>query len=226
MRHRVPANPRQRALELANVGVDLGGDVRGNLLGQDDAVHQRLRLDDRDPRLETRSLDECHKTRRESTGESLFQIWNFARRGIRTQDDLLAQLRERVEGVEELLLGLLMSREKVDVIDDHDIRGAKSIAEISHPPSTNGFVKEIHERVARDVAQAQRGLIAQHSLADRVQEMGLAQADAAMNEEWVVGAARLRHDCVRRGMRESVSWTHDKRVEGVVRAQEHLLIEP
>ena len=55
-----------------------------------------------------------------------------------------------------------------------------------------------------DIRYPGSGIIGYHGVADRMHEMGLAQAHAAIEEEWVVGLGRSFRDGDRRRMGELI----------------------
>src|SRR5438105_3745985 len=56
-------------------------------------------------------------------------------------------------------------------------------------------------------------------MADRMHQVGFAQADAAVDEQRVIGARRRLRDGATRRMCELVGGTDDERVERITRAQ-------
>ena len=63
------------------------------------------------------------------------------------------------------------------------------------------------------------------AIADGLQEMGLSKSDTTVDEERVVGLAGFLGYGQRCRMGESIVWTHDEAVEGVVGTEDHLLVE-
>mgnify|MGYP001497335340 CR=1 FL=1 len=61
------------------------------------------------------------------------------------------------------------------------------VSEVTHLSSFHTIVEEIHECVARDVANRSIRLISQDSLADSLKKVCLAKANSTVNEVWVVG---------------------------------------
>ena len=111
-------------------------------------------------------------------------------RPVRRDDDLLAAVVEGVERVEELLLRLLAPLERLDVVDEEDVRRAVAVLERADAPVAQGVDELVGERLHRDVGQRQLRVVRGHEVADRVEQVRLAQAHAAVDEEGVVGARR------------------------------------
>ena len=69
------------------------------------------------------------------------------------------------------------------------------------------------------VDHPRRRIALDHQIADGVHEMGLAETDAAVDEQRIVGAGRVVADLRRGGARELVRFTLDKILEGEFRLQ-------
>src|SRR5690606_7643686 len=85
-------------------------------------------------------------------------------------------------------------------------------------------VKLVHELVAGDVVQPNLRIASHGCLADGVEQVRFAQADAAMNEERVVRLAEFLSDGECGGMGQPISGADDKVLKRVIRADEHFLI--
>jgi hypothetical protein len=102
-----------------------------------------------------------------------------------------------VEGVEELFLGALLAGEELDVVDEQDVDGAVLVAEAGHLVVADGVDHLVGELFAGDVADGGVGLAALDEVADGLHEVGLAHADAAVEEERVVGLGGALGDGLR-----------------------------
>ncbi len=126
---------------------------------------------------------------------------------------------ELVERVEELLLELLGALEELDVVDEQDVEVAVAALEAGHLLGPDGVDELVHERLGGDVAHP---LVPEHGadvVADRVQEVGLAEAGGTVDEQRVVGAAGALGDRQRGGVREAVRGADHELVEGVAGVQ-------
>ena len=63
-------------------------------------------------------LDVRHEPRLEALAEAVLEGLEVARRAVGGEDDLATAIVERVEGVEELLLGLGLALEELDVVEE------------------------------------------------------------------------------------------------------------
>ncbi len=139
------------------------------------------------------------------------------------EHDLLVRVVERVEGVEELVLRAVLVRQELDVVDEQDVgRGPVARAELLHRAAA-GRALLVHHRadevgdelLAGDEADRPVGVLAMDLVPDRLQEVGLAETDAAVDEERVPARGRRLGDDAGRGVRELVGRADDELVEGV-----------
>ncbi len=77
-------------------------------------------------------------------------------------------------------------------------------------------MKLVHERVAGDVEKLRVRLLVEDFLADGLQQVGLAQPDAAVDEQRVVGGARLIGHGHGGGVGELIVRAGDEIIEAVV----------
>ena len=117
------------AFELPDIGLELSGDVVGNLLGDIHVPQVSLFLHDSDPRIVAGRVDSSDKAAIEPADKALFEAGDVGGGAVGTEDDLPAVLVERVEGVEKFLLALLSLAEELDVVDYEHIDGAELVLE-------------------------------------------------------------------------------------------------
>ena len=153
----------------------------------------------------------------------MFEVLDFAGRTIAGQDDLLVSLVERVEGVEEFLLNTLFAGEELDVVDKQDVGLAIFFPEPDELVILNGVDVFVGEFLRRQVSDARALLVTGDVLADCVQQVGLAEPDAAVEKEGIVGFARRLRDGLRGGVGEIVVVANDKCFKRVLRIEAQLL---
>jgi hypothetical protein len=85
------------------------------------AVHGRLLAEDRDARLEVGRLDVGDQAPLEPVAQPVLDVVELLGRPVGGEDDLLVGVVEGVEGVEELLLGLDLALEELDVVDEQHV---------------------------------------------------------------------------------------------------------
>src|SRR3954465_880709 len=121
--------------------------------------------------------------------------------------------------MEELLLGLDLRREELDVVDEEDVVAAEAPLETVDRVAAEGGDELVRERLDRRVADAQPAAARPDVVADRMQQMRLADAGWAIDEERVVGlAGKLGHREGRR-VREAVRVADDELLEAVLRVE-------
>ena len=181
--------------------------------------------EDREARLEVGRLHVGGETPLEARAQPLLEPAHLAHRPVAGQDDLLAGLVERVEGVEELLLDALLASEELHVVDQQDVvAGAVALLELVEPLVAERLDELVRERLGGDVARHEVGMLGAHVLADRLQQVRLAEAGAAVDQERVVGLAGRLGDGQRRGVREAVRRADHERVERVLRQERRAAI--
>src|SRR5690606_37692334 len=106
---RVRYDARQRALQLADVGLGHLRDVDEDVVGDLQPFVGRLLPNNCGARLEIRRLDVRGQAPLESRAQALLQMRNVARRPVAGDDDLLVDLEERVESMEKFFLRALLA---------------------------------------------------------------------------------------------------------------------
>src|SRR6266545_3972040 len=122
---------------------------------------------------------------------------------------------EVVERVEELLLGALLARDELDIVDQEEIDVAVFAAELGGAIVADRVDQFVGEALRGEIEQAQRGVEAADLVADGVQEVSLPQSYSAVDEQGVVGRGRQFGNCLARRLGELVRVADDERVEGI-----------
>ena len=213
-------NARERAFELADVRGDAAGDEGEDLrVGDVDRVRLHLLAQDGDARLQVGRLDVGDQPPLEAAAQARLERRDRAGRPVGRDHDLPARLVEAVEGVEELLLDPLLVLEELDVVDQEDVVVAVALLEALDALVAQRVDEVVHERLARDVPRREVAGVLGHVGGDRLEEVGLPQPGAAVDEERVVGLRRRLRDRERGRVREAVRRADDERVEGVLRVE-------
>src|SRR5688572_13164099 len=97
-------------------------------------------------------------------------------------------IEERVEGVEELLLRAFLAAEELDVVDQQQVRLAITLPELYQRAVLDRVDEFVDEELTREIHHLRVLLFREDVLADRLHQVRLAEPDAAVNEERVVGA--------------------------------------
>src|SRR2546425_3080071 len=212
-------HPGERALQLADVRLDPARDEIGDIVGEPDALERGLLLEDGHARLEIRRLEIRDQAPLEARAQALLDLRDVLRGGVARDDDLLPRFVEIVERVEELLLGPLLARDELDVVDQEEIDRPVAGAELRGPVVADRVDELVREPLGGEIRDGHPREETRALVPDGVQEVRLAESDAAVDEEWVVRSRGKLGDRLACRLRELVRGTHDKRVESVARVK-------
>ena len=157
-----------------------------------------------------------HSKRLRSRSSNFRQLFG---RAVAGDHDLLHGLVQRVEGVEELFLGAFLLGQELDVVHQQHVHVAELVAEADHLVVAQRVDHLVGELLAGDVADGRLGLPALDLVADGLHQVGLAHADAAVEEERVVGLGRTLRHRLAGGVGELVAAADHEGVKGVARIQ-------
>ena len=176
----------------------------------------RLGHEDRDAGLELGRLDRHRQPPAEARLEALLEPLDFLRVAVAGEDHLVLALEQLVEGVEELFLRALLAGEELDVVDQQRIERAVRGLELVHRVVLQRPHHVADEALRVHVGDARLRVALLDQVRDGVHQMGLAQPDAAVQEQRVVGAAGIFRDLERGGLGELVALALDEGGEGEV----------
>src|SRR5215218_2033203 len=147
-----------------------------------------------------------------------FEVWRLDVPGVpvRGYDDLLVLLIERVEGVEEGLLGLDLVLEELDVVDQENVVLAVALLELEGRIVPHRVYEVVGELLAGNVPDPHAGVLVLHVVPHGPQEVGLAEAHAAVDKERVVDQTRGLGDGERRRVGEPVASPDNERIERIL----------
>ena len=101
---------------------------------------------------------------------------------------------DRVERVEELFLGPFLVRDELDVVDEEQVDPAVAGPELVDLALLDLVMNSLVNFSRRRVDDPLARELGDDLVADRVHQVGLAEAHAAVQEERVVGVARALGD--------------------------------
>ena len=145
---------------------------------------------DRHTGLVIRGLDIGKQAPFKTGTQPVFQCGHIAGLPVGGHDDLLMLLVELVEGMEELLLGRLLTGDELDIIDEEQIGFPIFIAEFDVPATLDGGDQLIGELVTLDVDNIGIGIDLSDAVGYGVQQVGFANAGRAIQEQGVIDLAR------------------------------------
>ena len=206
-------DPDQSALEFADIAFDAAGDQFEDIIGYREAVHLRFLAEDGDPGFQFGGLDVGDQAPLEPGPEPVLQGGELFWRPIRRDHDLLVRVVEGVEGMEELFLDTFLALDELNVIDQQHVDISVAPFEGDFAVVTQGVDEIVGEFFGGDVLDPHPGKQPLGVVAGGMQEVSLAQAGSAVDEQWVVAAAGTfghRQCC---GMGEAIRWADDETLE-------------
>ena len=114
------------------------------------------------------------------------------------------------------LLGALAAGDELDVVHEEHVGGAEFLPELLVAALPDGLDQLIGEGVALDVHHPEVGAGGVDFVGDGVEQVGLAQAGLAVDEQRVVALARVFGHGQGGGVGELVGGTYHEALEGVV----------
>jgi hypothetical protein len=190
------------------------------LVGTRRAIAGHPLVQDRDACLDVGRLDVDEQAPLEAGAQAVGEIRDLPRRAVRAQHELPSAGVQGVERVEELLLDAFLAGQELDVVDQEDVELlAVAALEGVDPLVLDGGDELVGEGLAGDVARTHAGRVHQHVMRDRLQQMRLAEARVAVDDERVVGLAGRLGDGQGRRVGEAVRAADHERAERVLRAQ-------
>jgi len=211
----VGGDAHEGAFQAADVVADAVGEEFDDPGLERDVEALRLLLENGDTSFHVGRLELAGHAPLEAGDEALLELLDLAGGTVAGQDNLLVTVVQGIEGVEKLFLGTLLAREELDVVDHQHIGLAVFLAEFHESTVLDGIDELIGELLAGEIDDLGRLLVLEDVVTDSLQEVGLAQAAAAVDEEGVVGLrGGLRHGHGRT-VRKLVVRTNDEGFEGV-----------
>ena len=132
-------------------------------------------------------MDVDDKAALEALAQAIFERLQVGWRAVRAQHDLATTVVEGVEGVEELLLGPGLVLEELNVVEQEHVDVAKVRLEGLGLSARERSEKLVGERLSGRAPHREAGTMGQDEVRDRAEQMRLAHARRAIDEERVVG---------------------------------------
>lgn len=214
----------QRAFEFAHVAAQVLGDEERHFLGHRHAFGLGLAQQDRHAHFEFGRLDRDRQAGIEARDQAAVDARQFLRIGIAGDDDLLALRHHRFERIEEFFLRAVLAGEELDIVDQQQVERMVVALEVIERLALVRLDHVGHVLVGMHVAHAHPGARRHHGVADGVDQVGLAQAHAAIQEQRVVRRARVLGHLQRGGARQLVGLTRHEVLERQVGVQARALV--
>src|ERR1044071_4095415 len=173
----------ERAFLPADVCANAGGQEIAGLVAQVNTAGMRFLPQDRHACLNIGRWELGRESPLETGNESMLEIRNLGGRAVARENNLFMAIEEGVEGVEKLFLRALLASEKLDVIDQKQVRLSIAFAKLNQIVVLNCVDKLVDKKFARKVHHLRVFLFHPNVLTDRLHQMRLAEPDSAVNEE-------------------------------------------
>ena len=195
------------------------GDELQHVVGGAHPLLDGLLAQDRDTGLEVGRLHVGEQAPLEPAAHPLLEPAEQLGRQVAGDDDLLVGVVQRVEGVEELLLRLHLALQELDVVDEQDVDVAVAALEVRRLVVADAVDEVVGELLGVHVAHPHVRVEVARVVADRVEQVGLAQPGLAVDEQRVVRLGRRLGDGDGGRVGEPVARADDEGVEGVLGVQ-------
>ena len=205
-----------RALDLPDVGGDVLGDELEQELGQLHPHADGLVFDDGHAGLVVGGLNVGQQAPLEAGLQPVLQAEHLLGRAVGGEDDLLFQLVQGVEGMEHLLLGRVPAGDELHVVHQEHVGAPVFLPEFGVAALADGLDQLVGEGVALDVHHLIVRVVVVDGVGDGVQQMGLAQAGLAVDEQGVIALPGIVCHGPGGGVGELVGGAHHEALEGVL----------
>ncbi|GBD41128.1 hypothetical protein HRbin39_00506 [bacterium HR39] len=202
------------ALQLADVAGDAPGEELGHLARHHHPHLLGLGLDDAEPQLVGGGVDVGHQPPGQPRADALLQPREVGGAAVGGNHDLASSLDQRVEGMEELLLGAVLAADELDVVHHQHVDRAEHLLEVHGVFLAERPHELVHELLGRQVDDAPLRRPLADAPADGVHQVCLAQAHAAVEEQRVEGRCVGHGHPLGGGEGELVGLAHHEGLEG------------
>ena len=218
-------------LQLTHVSINIVRDVFDHVIGQFDTFVLCLLEKYLLAGFHIGSLQVGAKTPFKTAEKAGFETLQFAGSLVRGDDNLAVVLMQVIEDMEEGFLCLLgFARPELDVVDDEHIDEFIEVYEVVGVAGAASFGELLHELLAGDIKNSLVGMQLFGLYTDGVGEVGLAEADVAMEQQGVeAGGARFLGNGVTGRASQAVAFALNEVLQCVVGRKlrvDALLVEP
>ena len=207
------------ALEKTDIGGDVFRDERAHIVRQLKAERNGLIFDNRHARLIIGRLNICDEAPLEPRFQTVFQPEHLIGRPVGGQDDLVVVLIEVIERMEKFLLRGFLAGNKLDIVDEEQVRIAVFVAELVVAAFLQGGDQLIGKLITLDIDDVVAGMIFMNDARDRVEQVCLAEAGRTVDEKRVIRLRRIVGDGDGCGVRKAVGRADNKIIERELRVK-------
>ena len=216
LQHVIGVQLLHRAFQLPDILLQMIGNILRHVVGQVQVEELRLPLHDGHAGLEIRRLNVGGQAPLKPGAQPLLQALDLLGRTIRRNDDLPPVVVQRVEGVEEFLLGALLARQELDIVDEQHVRLTVLLPELLGGGRLHRRDDLVGEHFTVHIDDVEIRVVLLDLDLDGVEQMGLAQARRSVDEQRIVRPRRIRRDSLGRRIGKLVGGTLDEVLEGEI----------
>ena len=192
-------NADKGTLQNPDVTLDPLNDGIDQFIGNEHAPVITLPSQNRRPSLKLRTVNLSTETPLKSRDKTILERSNLSGRTITREDDLPSEIREPIEGVEELLLKAFFPTEKLNVINEKKIRFAVLLTERDEGVILNRIDVIVGELLCRHKEDARFGTFLQGRPTYPVEEVRFPKTTGRVKEKRLIRLPGLvRHRLRRR----------------------------
>ena len=162
--------------------------MENHLVFEDDIPLLHFPLKNGDSSFKTRSLKFNSESTLKAADEPWLKLLDFMGRPITSQHELGPGIQKSTEGMEKLVLSSLFSREKLDIIDEHDIGRAVGLSKGIKIPLSDRIDKFIGKLLRRQENHFSFWLTDKQLLGNGRHQVSFAEARTTVDEKWIKAA--------------------------------------
>ncbi len=107
--------------------------------------------------------------------------------------------------MKKFFLRPFLPRDELDIVHQQNVDRAETVAETDHAIEAQGIEHFVGEFLRADVGEPRRGIPLLDQVADRLHQVRLAHAHAAIEKQRIVSLGGLLGDCLRGGVRNGLT---------------------
>src|SRR5580765_366202 len=221
---RVGQDLAQGAFKLAHVGTQMLGDKEGDIVRQLHTFLHGFFHQNGNTHFQLGRLDGDRQAGIEARNQTVVHAADFLGIGVAGDDDLLFCGDQRFKSVEKLFLGAVLAAEELNIVDQQQIKRVVITLEVIKTLALISRDYVAHILLGMDITDPGGRIVGQHLVANGVNDMGLAKADAAVQKQRVIGHSGIVGDLGGGSARQLVGLPGDEVVESQHRIDARLFL--